>query len=523
MTGLTGGRDRERTAAPLFFDPDATYSGVGKNAQQTHSPALAIAGESCYITGNGLVYALPALRRMGALHNFHRGECAMKNNNVIEIDLVKLFRVLWRHVLVILLVAVAAGAAAFLLFRSPASDAYTARAGFLVRTNYSETVKQGTYDDAGFSVETSSLSNVNSMDTYCYVAAAPATLDAVISRAGLHCTVDALSKMIEVKQENSKASAFTVLVHSDDAEEALHIAESFARVLPDELADMADQPRIRVLDAGSVAQETFGGVSVKKVLVLAVLAAFLAACVYAVKFVADDVTGRTTVQLRDLKRFCPKLRVLGQADGDSFDDAAIQRLRTNIRLSLAQEPACRVLGVTAHSAQAEKDALAQQLAASFAQLGERVLLVDADLTSRGLTRRLNASQTAGLVDVLQGRTTCREAVQTCASGEASFRFLGAGAADAELLDDRRLLPVVRECLPDYDCILLDLGSMEASADASAIARGIDGVLLYLRQDGCTRAQLAADLSQLELAHANVLGFAMSGAEKANVPWPFACK
>lgn len=450
----------------------------------------------------------------------------MKNNNVIEIDLVKLFRVLWRHVLVILLAAVAAGALGLLLFRSPVSTAYTSRTTFLVRTNYTESVKQGTYDDASFSVETANLSNMGSIDTYCYVTAAPATLDAVISRTGLHCTANELSQMIEVKQENNKAYAFTVLVHSENEEEALHIAESFARVLPDELADMADQPRIRVLDAGSVTQETFGGVSVKKVLVLAVLAAFLAACVYAVKFVADDVTGRTTVQLRDLKRFCPKLRVLGKADGDSFDDAAIQRLRTNIRLAFTEEPACRVLGVTALSAGAAKDELTQQLAASFARLGERVLLVDADLTSRDLTRRLNAPGAAGLVEVLQGRTTCREAVQPCAFGEASFRFLGAGGASdvpAALLDNRKLTPLLQECAQDYDCILLDLEPMGASVDASAIARDIDGVLLCLRQDGCTKEQLAAGISQMELAKANVLGFAMSGAEKANVPWPFACK
>lgn len=443
----------------------------------------------------------------------------MKKNNEYKINVAKLLRFLWRCAIVILLVAVVAGVAALWLCRAPKSAGYTARACFLVQENRSE-IKQGYYNDESFSVETSSVSNTGSVDTYCYISSAPATLDAVIAQAGLPYTADELSRMIEVKREDGNASTFTVLVRSNDREAALQIAQGFAGALPDELAELTDLPRVRVLDAGSVAASASGGLSVRKALGIAVAAAVLAAFVCAVKFVADDVAGRTTVRDADLEKLCPQIRVLAQAEGDEFDDPTLKRLRTNIRLSFAEDPSCRVVGITALCGGVEKDALAWQLANSFAVLGERVLLIDADLSARRLTQHVGLPYETGLSDVVQGRISAWEAARFCGPENTPFHFLGAGSdneASSELLDDRRLIPILQGCVSNYDCILLDLEALDSSADAAAVARHIDGVLLYLKQDHCTRKQLADGLSQMELANANVLGFAVSDGVDTGKP------
>ena len=97
------------------------------------------------------------------------------------------------------------------------------------------------------------------------------------------------------------------------------------------------------------------------------------------------------------------------------------------------------------------------------------------------------------------------------NGKGAFSLLPAGEgsdAASELLDSRKLLPVLRELKSSYDYILLDLEAIGSSVDAASVGKELDGIVVALRDDCCKRNQLDRCVSQLEYASAKILGFAV---------------
>ncbi len=165
-------------------------------------------------------------------------------NGEIEIDLLQLFRALWRNALVIILVAILLGGLAFggtYMFISPK---YQANAMMYVNNS---TVSVGS---TNFSITSGELSAAQTLvDTYIVILNTRTTLDEIIQESGIPYTVDQLKQKKMISASAVKGTGvFSVTVTSESPTEAELIANTIAKVLPERIADIIEGSDVRIVD-----------------------------------------------------------------------------------------------------------------------------------------------------------------------------------------------------------------------------------------------------------------------------------
>ncbi len=437
----------------------------------------------------------------------------MNKRDEFELSFAKVLRALWKRLPIILLVFAVTAVAGAYLFRTPVVTKYVAKAAFLVPRDYYYSDRTIEYEDPESNsytdkTEKLTLFSYTNCEAYCFTATAPNTCDIIASRAGLPYTGEELAGMVTAAPQKTNVLTFYVQTTNKDKDEALRIIHAFSEILPEIIHEISSEPPLHVLNSGTVSAQTSGGLDVKKTLTVAAVAAAITAFFFILLTVFQEYTGRISVFSSDLKRLYPETKTLS-AFSSADDGEAAKRLRTNVCLALPEQNGCRMIGLTAAHPEPFKDELALNLAKSFAETGDRILLVDADLRSGRLQSLAKAEAGDGLSELIRKTGSAGSAGRVLKEGDLSFSFLpaGSGAADAsELLDPRKLLPVLSELKADYDLVLLDLESIGSSVDAASVGKDLDGVLVVLRDEKYTRNQLDECMAQLDYAKAKVLGF-----------------
>ena len=89
-----------------------------------------------------------------------------------------------------------------------------------------------------------------------------------------------------------------------------------------------------------------------------------------------------------------------------------QLVRTAVQLNPALHPLPRIVAVSGASRGGPTSVVACQTAHELAQLGQRVLLIDADMTTPGIARHLSAAGDGSIADVLSGTRRLVEVIQS---------------------------------------------------------------------------------------------------------------
>ena len=196
-------------------------------------------------------------------------------------------------------------------------------------------------------------------------------------------------------------------------------------------------------------------------------------------------------------------------DHRSAHNEAYRSLRTALQFSTAAGPP-RSLVVTSALQSEGKSSAAIHLAAQFANIGLRVLLIDADMRKPSLHRLLGCDNSAGLSQYLAGGAAPPEAFQILAV--PGLTLLPSGPVPpnpAELLSGAAMASLIAVGAEEFDLVVVDAPPVGGLADAPLLASMCLGTLLVVEANKTHRRAVMAGLKRLHLARAAMIGVVLN--------------
>jgi protein-tyrosine kinase len=208
----------------------------------------------------------------------------------------------------------------------------------------------------------------------------------------------------------------------------------------------------------------------------------------------------------------PALVMLSEPQGDAAERFRTLRSQLGLRLGRLPEPPM-ALAVVSAAAGDGRSWCAANLALAFAQLGERTLLIDANLRRPRLAQLFGmtggAAVGGGLAGWLAGANAGRA---LCAvPGLPSLCLLPAGAAPKnplELVEGAAFGALMRDLAGRFTRVVVDTPAAEDGADASVIASRCGAALLVTRRDSSRVTALRALLDSFSGRPVHVVGAVM---------------
>jgi capsular exopolysaccharide synthesis family protein len=153
---------------------------------------------------------------------------------------------------------------------------------------------------------------------------------------------------------------------------------------------------------------------------------------------------------------------------------------------------------------------AANLALAFLELGERVLLIDANLRRPATADLLELPREPGLSNVLAGQVALPRAIRRW--GTSRLALLASGSIPpnpSRLLSSARLADLMVSLRRSYDKIIIDTPPVLPVTDAVIVSSHADAALLVVRHGRTRRSQAAAAADALRQVDAPLVGLVFS--------------
>ncbi|QEG22823.1 Tyrosine-protein kinase YwqD [Mariniblastus fucicola] len=198
----------------------------------------------------------------------------------------------------------------------------------------------------------------------------------------------------------------------------------------------------------------------------------------------------------------PELIALHQPSNQNCE--AYRSIRTSIFFR-AQETGAKIIQMTSPTPGDGKSTTIANLAASMAQSGRKVLLIDADLRKPRQHKYFGVDNDYGLTSVVYGQMEPEEAVRVIQPEYLSVVTCGPIPPNpSELLTSARFEAIIGVYREQYDYILIDTPPLLAVTDPAIVCRFVDLVYMVMRitngvRSNSVRAKEVIDSMGVELS------------------------
>lgn len=196
--------------------------------------------------------------------------------------------------------------------------------------------------------------------------------------------------------------------------------------------------------------------------------------------------------------------------------AAYRMLQANLRF-LSSDTELKVIVVSSSLPQEGKSTVAANLAATVAQLGRKVLLVDADMHRPVQHQIWELPNQVGLSNVIVGQAELKSSI---AQVMDNLEVLSCGVIPPNpmaLLDSQRITSLIKQFSANYDLVIVDAPSLNVAADALILGKKADGILLVVRPGLLDSGNVAFTKDLLKKSSQYVLGMVVNGVIPKNEP------
>jgi tyrosine-protein kinase Etk/Wzc len=194
-------------------------------------------------------------------------------------------------------------------------------------------------------------------------------------------------------------------------------------------------------------------------------------------------------------------------------DTSVEGLR-GVRTAVTRDLAHarnNILMVIGPTPSAGKSFVAANLAILHAEIGSKVVLIDADMRRGHLASLFSESNRGGLSEVLSERMALRNALRSTSVEGLTFLSCGVRPENpAALLMKPRFKEVLERLGSQFDMVIIDTPPFLAVTDASIIASEAGASLLVLRSGMQSEQEIADTVKKMERAEGRIAGAVFNG-------------
>lgn len=184
---------------------------------------------------------------------------------------------------------------------------------------------------------------------------------------------------------------------------------------------------------------------------------------------------------------------------------AYKTARTNMIFSLSAAEN-NVVSFTSAEAGEGKSTTSANIAISFADMGKRVLLIDADMRKPTVQETFSVTAQNGLSSVLGGFCEADEAI--IKNVRTSLDILTSGPIPpnpTELLGSKNMQRLIEQVSKKYDYVMLDTPPINIVTDSQLTNSVIGGHVFVVRENSTAHPDIQSALEKVKLANGKILG------------------
>lgn len=225
-------------------------------------------------------------------------------------------------------------------------------------------------------------------------------------------------------------------------------------------------------------------------------------------------TKKSRNPFRDRRLGMTTLEIAARDTPQSLTSEMSRSIQANLRF-MGENKILKTIAITSTVANEGKSQVAANLAASIAELGHKVLLIDADMRvpSQHLFWELPFKK--GLSELLVGEAKLQQVSWKVMD---NLDTLTAGARPPNplsSLESNQMKLLMEEVSALYDFVIIDTPPILTASDALTVGRIADGILLVSRPGVIDLNNVRAAKKKLQMSHCNVLGLIVNGVITKN--------
>lgn len=206
------------------------------------------------------------------------------------------------------------------------------------------------------------------------------------------------------------------------------------------------------------------------------------------------------------------IKLMLPGENDFFVEEAYKVFRTNLQFC-GQD--VKVIEITSCHENEGKSTVALSVGKSFASLGKKVLVIDADMRKSVMAgRNTNVLNPSGLSEVLTGIKTLEDCLYNVEGTSMYLLFAGKYPPNpVELLDGKYFTRLIEKCRQEFDYVLVDTAPLGLVIDAAVIAPVCDGTVLVLGSNHISYKTAQDVVEQINKSGSKMLGVVRNSSRK----------
>lgn len=211
------------------------------------------------------------------------------------------------------------------------------------------------------------------------------------------------------------------------------------------------------------------------------------------------------VEESDDRNILRKKAMISQLNPRSFVSESYRTLRTNIQFVNIDEPMKSLL-ISSPGPGEGKTTTSINTAISFADMGLKVCLVDADIRKPKYHLLFEIKEAPGLADVIINQKSVEDSIQETSIKNLYVMTAGTDATDhSEIFSSVRMSHMMNQLEKQFDMVIYDSSPILLLTDTIILSSRVDGVMLVVKNNVTEKQALQAALTSLKNVRTNIIG------------------